>query len=216
MRAHDSVEIFQLVVLDSLNASTKFEFMDFWERVKTKTGKEPPYKDRFGQLNHMRVGFKHRAISPNLSELREVAAVIFPFFVEVCRDFLGVDFSKLSLVELVDDGAVRERLGKADDLICAQKYEEALPEIAIALHLVLSQKYPRSPWEPPLSALFDPHSSSHRPPRIRRSSSFNLLSGASAVVQEIETALEGLHDRVYGQAQVLEMLIWKIDLQRYG
>ena len=126
LRVHDSVEIFQLVVLDSLNASTKFEFMDFWERVKTKTGKEPPYKDRFGQLNHMRVGFKHKGVAPNLSELREVAAVIWPFFVEVSQDFLGVDFANQSLAVLVDDVSFQEHMGKADVLIAAHNYVDAL------------------------------------------------------------------------------------------
>jgi hypothetical protein len=215
LRAHDSIEIFQLVVLDSLNLSTKFEFMEFWERVKSKTSKEPPFKDRFGQLNHMRVGFKHRAVCPNLSELREVATVIWPFFVEVSRDFLGLDFAEQSLAVLVDDVSVQEHLGKADALITAQNYDDALAEITIALHAALNQKYPRSPWAQ-TSDLIDPDSSSRRPPKIAHSSYGNLPSGATELIHVIEKAFEDLHDRTSRQADLLEMLIWKIDLQRYS
>lgn len=219
LRVHDSVEIFQLAVLDSLKAPGKFEFMAFWERVKTSTGKEPPYKDRFGQLNYMRVGFKHKAITPNLSDLREVAAVLLPFFNEVCRDVLGVDFAKLSMAELVDDPAVRERLAKAEGLIDCRKYEDALTEIAVALHLALRRKYPDSPWGPRLSDLLSPDASSRRPPKIEFSR-HNFVEGASGLIrcfeEAIEKALEGLHVRVYNQAQLLEMIIWKIDLQKYS
>jgi hypothetical protein len=215
LRVHDSVEIFQLVVLDSLNVSSKFEFMRFWEEAKNKTGKEPPYKDRFAQLNHMRVGFKHKAICPNLSELREVAAVIWPFFVEVSREFLGVDFAEQSLAVLVDDASVREHLGKADELIAAHNYDDALAEITMALHVVLNQKYPRSPWAQ-TSHLLDPHSSSHRPPKIPYHSYGNALSGAAELIHAIEKGFEDLHDRISTQADLLEMVIWKIDLQKYS
>jgi len=208
-----------LAVLDSLDASGQFKFMTFWETVKTKTGKEPPFKDRFWQLNHMRVGFKHRAIVPNLSDLREVAAVLPPFFTEVSRDVLHVDFADLSLAELVEDAGVRERLARADGLINSQKYEEALAEIAIALHLALRQKYPDSPWGPRVSDLLGPDLSSRRPPKIE--GEFYLsLEGASAFLRDfreaVEKALEDLHGQVYSQAQLLEMLIWKIDLQKYS
>jgi hypothetical protein len=219
LRVHDAVEIFQLVVLDNLGVSGKFEFMDFWGKVRTKTDKEPPYKDRFGQLNHMRVGFKHKAIVPNLSDLREVAAVVLPFFNEVCRDVLQVDFARLSLAELVEDRGVRERLAKAEDLINSQRYDDALAEIAIALHLALRQKYPDSPWGPRLSDLLGADLSPGRPPKIEFSR-YNFLDGASTLVRSFEEAiektLEGLHARLYSQAQLLEMLIWKIDLQKYS
>ena len=218
LRVHDSVEIFQLVVLDSLSVPSA-GFMDFWEKVKTKTRKEPPYKDRFDQLNLMRRGFKHKAIVPNLSELREVAAVVLPFFNEVCRDALNVDFARLSLAELVEDPAVRGRLAKAEDLINSQKYEEGLAEIAIALHLALRQKYPDSSWGPRLSDLLDPDLSSRRPPKIEFSGS-SYLDGVSDLVRRfeeaIEKALETLNARVYSQAQLLEMLIWKMDVQKYS
>jgi len=215
LRVHDSVEIFQLVVLDNLSVSSRFEFMKFWEEVKNKTGKEPPYKDRFAQLNHMRVGFKHKAICPNLSELSDVAAVIWPFFVEVSRDFLGVEFAEQSLAVLVDDVSAREHLGKADELIAAHNYDDALAEITIALHVVLNQKYPRSPWAQ-TSDLLDPHSSSHRPPKIPYHSYGNTLSGAAGLIHAIEKAFEDLHDGISRQAELLEMLIWKIDLQKYS
>ena len=215
LRVHDSVEIFQLVVLDNLNVSSKFEFMKFWEEVKNKTGKEPPYKDRFGQLNHMRVGFKHKGVAPNLSELGEVASVIRPFFVEVSREVLGVDFAELSVAVLVDDADVREHLSKADGLIAARKYDDALGEIGIALHLTLSQKYPRSPWAS-FSDLLDPNSWCRRPPKIPYSSYGNVLSGASELIHKIEEFFQDLHDRVSRQADLLEMLIWKIDLQKYS
>jgi len=92
LRVHDSIEIFQLVVLDGLGLSGKYEFMDLWEKVKSKTGQEPPYKERLRQLNGMRVAFKHHAILPNLSELRELAAAVYPFIAGVSAGLLRVDF----------------------------------------------------------------------------------------------------------------------------
>jgi hypothetical protein len=217
LRIHDAIEIFQRFVLDSLNVNVPndLKFMEFWERVKIATTKEPPYKNRVALLNDMRGGFKHKAICPNPADLRDVAAVIQPFFAEVCRDFLGVDFDKVSLADLVDDDRARERLHKADDLIESQNYGEALSEIAIALHIVLAQKYPRSPWAS-TSDLLDTGPSSDRPPRIPYHRYGNVLSGAGDLIHKIEEGFEKLHDRISRQADLLEMLIWRIDLQEYS
>lgn len=215
LRVHDAVEIFQLFVMDGLNAPTKFVFMEFWEKVKVASGKEVPYKGHFDRLNAMRVGFKHKGVCPNLAELRDLAAVIFPFFVEVCRDVLGVDFTNLSLADLVDDIGVQEHLRKADVFIESQKYEDALSEAAIALHLVLNQKYPRSPWAPSPD-LLETGPSSRRPPKINHYNTGELPSGASTLIHEIEKAFEELHDRISRQSDLLKMLVWKIDLQQYS
>lgn len=126
-----------------------------------------------------------------------------------------VEFDKISLADLVDDDRARERLHKADDLIESQNYEEALSEIAIALHIVLAQKYPRSPWAS-ASDLLDTGPSSDRPPKIPYHSYGNALSGAGELIHKIEEGFEKLHDRISRQADVLEMLIWRIDLQEYS
>ena len=216
LRVHDAVEMFQLVVLEAVGASGKFEFMSFWEQVKVKTSKEPPYKDRMGQLNHMRVGFKHKGVLPDLSELRDVAEIVSRFFSEVSREYLQLDFSTLTLAELVDDAEVQQHLRAAGDLIDAENYSEAVIETAKAFYIVVTQHSPRAPWRPQGSDLLDLDFSSQARSRIRATSELANLSGVPDLLHTIEEQFQGLHDRVFQHARLLEMLIWNIDLKRYG
>ena len=66
LRLHDSIEIFQSVVLDKIGApKQKYgSFMQFWDLVKKETDADPPYRDRFRALNELRVNFKHHALLP--------------------------------------------------------------------------------------------------------------------------------------------------------
>lgn len=211
LRLHDSIEIFQLVVLDKLGVPRKQGggFMEFWEQVKSKGAKEPPYKDRLRQLNEMRVAFKHHAILPHPTDLRELSAAVHPFFVEVSEEILGLDFSMVSLADLVDDPNVREHMKSAERSIRSQEYQDAVSEITIAFYLVVHQKYSEIPKYLGFSSgLF---AISH-PPKLNLG---DIPYEAQAAVHEIEKALESLHSQLQEQGEMLEMLAWKIDWQRY-
>jgi len=79
----------------------------------------------------------------------------------------------------------------------------ALGEIGIALHLTLSQKYPRSLGLRSLTS-FDPNSWCRRPPKIPYSSYGNVLSAPLSLFHKIEEFFQDLHDRVSRQADLLE------------
>jgi len=216
LRVHDAVEMFQLVVLEAVGASGKFEFMNFWEQVKVKTSREPPYKDRMGQLNHVRVGFKHKGVLPDLSELRDLADIVLPFFSEVSREFLNVDLSTLSLAELIDDAEAQRHLSAAATLIDAQNYDEAVVEAAKAFYVVATKDSPRTPWGPHGSDFFDLDTSAHGHTHLSLRASLSNVDGVAGLVRAIDDRMEALYDQILRQARLLEMLTWKIDLKRYG
>lgn len=212
LRVHDSIEIFQLVVLEKLDISRKpgSGFMEFWESVRSRVGREPPYKDRLRQLNEMRVAFKHHAILPNLNELRELSTTVRLFLLEVSRDFLVLDFSAISVAGLVDDPDVREHIMAAENLITSQDYKAAVAELAIAFDFTVHQKYSEVPDY--LSDIFGPTRFS-QPQELNRN---NLPYELLGLAWEIEKALERLDLQLHQQGEMLEMIAWKIDWQRYS
>lgn len=192
LRLHDSIEIFQLVVLDKLGVPRKqgSGFLEFWEQVKSKGAKEPPYKDRLRQLNEMRVAFKHHAILPHPPELRELSAAVRPFFVEVSQDILGLDFSMVSLADLVDDSNVRDNIKSAEGLIHSQEYQDAVSKLAIAFYLVIHAKYSEIPEHLRSdSSRFE----FFHPPKLNLG---DIPHEARGAVHEIERALGRLHSQL--------------------
>ncbi len=161
LQMHDSVEIFQVVVLESVRAPINHRrpFMEFWDRVKDKTGAEPPYRHLFDVFNNMRVQLKHHAIVPDLTELRGLCAVIPSFFSEVSAKFLNIDFSTISLADLLENREARDRMKEAEQAMLSADYQTALGKIAVAFEILMQgsdnefDRYvsfgPKLSWERP-------------------------------------------------------------------
>lgn len=137
---HDASEHFLLIVADKLGISTnKVSFLNYWEKVESKK-KHLPNKNDMSKLNQMRVSFKHHGILPNPDECRQIPYVLNSFFSSVSQDILGVDFSKISLADLVEYDDVNKILKKSEKFLNQGNYEESITESAEAFKLLEEEK----------------------------------------------------------------------------
>jgi hypothetical protein len=210
LQMHDSIEIFQVVVLDWIGvspSSDRSSFMAFWSLVKDKTGSEPPYKSIFKGLNEIRVQFKHHAILPNLQELRTLCAVVPSFYLEVCANVLNLDFTRISLADLLENDEVRSHMKKAEAAIASEEYKNALAESAIAFTALIQEKDTQpAQYVTHGLELFHRMSLSVSPKWER------LPVDVSREVDKLCKAFEAQINQV---KIVVEMLAWGVDLQKY-
>lgn len=213
LRLHDSIEIFQSVVLDKLGVpKQKYgSFMEFWDLVKKQTGADPPYRDRFRALNELRVNFKHHALLPNLQELQDLAVVVPLFFEDVCRRIVELDFRKLSLGDLIPEGEVRDRVKAGEGLAESHEREEAVAQFAVAMELLLRGKYANIPTHLHFDFNLFKHERVTYEERLRRSCG-ELESEAVAALEDCFQELQSQIEELRG---VVEMIAWGVNLQEY-
>lgn len=112
----DAVEAFLIAVGDyvkvEIDQNTKFDkyFVLINEKISPK---ELPFKSKLLRLNRIRVDSKHYGIQPARDECERVMVSVREFFDEVASSVLGVNFSTVSAIDLLDDGEMKDLLLEA-------------------------------------------------------------------------------------------------------
>lgn len=112
----DAVEAFLIALGDHVKAeidqNTKFDkyFLQINEKIFPK---ELPFKNKLIRLNRIRVDSKHYGIQPARDECERVVLSVREFFEEASSSVLGVNFSTVSAIDLLDDGEMKNLLLEA-------------------------------------------------------------------------------------------------------
>lgn len=112
----DAVEAFLIAVGDYVKAeidqNTKFDkyFVLINEKISPK---ELPFKSKLLRLNRIRIDSKHYGIQPARDECDRVVVSVREFFDEVSSSVLGVNFSTVSAIDLLDEGEMKDLLLEA-------------------------------------------------------------------------------------------------------
>jgi hypothetical protein len=135
---HDAVELLMLAVLDHLQVATKRrrDFMDFWSDIKQAGHVEPPDFVAMESLNKLRVGLKHNGNLPHPRTVRDLLPRVLGFFENALKAYCGLNYSDVSLIDLVPDPEVCSMLRDAQKKFSSGEKPEALKILKIALHKV--------------------------------------------------------------------------------
>lgn len=112
----DAVEAFLIAVGDHVKAeldqNTKFDkyFVQINDKISPK---ELPFKSKLLRLNRIRIDSKHYGIQPARDECERVVVSVREFFDEVSSSVLGVTFSTVSAIDLLDTGEIKDLLIEA-------------------------------------------------------------------------------------------------------
>lgn len=112
----DAVEAFLIAVGEhvgvTIDQNTKFDkyFSQIDDKIKPK---ELPFKLKLVRLNRIRVDSKHYGIQPSRDECDRLAVSVREFFDEASNSLLGVSFSTVSALDLLDEGEVKQTLVEA-------------------------------------------------------------------------------------------------------
>ena len=130
---HDAVELFLQLTSEHLDIGKEgLKFMEYWDLISKKLDIELSQKESMRRLNRARVSLKHHGTLPSKLDIEAFRASSTAFFKENTPIIFGVDFSQISLIELIQYEGVKNKLKNAEKLAKENKIEEALDKVALA------------------------------------------------------------------------------------
>lgn len=134
---HDASEMLLQIAAERWDASAKRpDFLQYWPMLREK-GIDLPHRAAMERLNSARVGLKHRGVLPARSDVEDFRVIVREFIADTMKLALDIDFDRLSMGELVQDGKLRDLLLEAERAIIDGDHEKALEGAAVAFKLTL-------------------------------------------------------------------------------
>lgn len=136
----DSVEICVWAIIKDKNIQVKdgAPFTGYIEAIQ-KAGLILPQVAKINELNKARVNFKHYGNLPASDEGIKFQSYVEDFLTTSFQDYFNQDFEKVSLVDLVSDPNVREKLKEAESLMLESNFNEAAARVAIAKTMLFAR-----------------------------------------------------------------------------
>ncbi len=132
---HDAVELFLHLAFEhaGLTGKTDVKFLEYWGRLADAS---PPLnlsgKTSMDKLNRARVSLKHYGMPPSPGDVEGFRGSVTSFFEDNCTRVFGVDFERVSMVDLVRSDQVRPHLAATEDAIATGDGVRAMNELALA------------------------------------------------------------------------------------
>lgn len=131
----DSVEMLLRLIAEKNHVSiSKTElFHSIIDKINTKINTDGiKYKTSLNDLNSSRNNFKHSGNEPVKNDVVNFYRDMEAFFVYACSNFLNIDFSNISLVDLIGHQRTINWLKNAEDLLKNEKYVDSVGASACA------------------------------------------------------------------------------------
>lgn len=140
MMFHDAIELFLYLSYEKCGGTKtpdKISFMSYWDEIKGKLKKNLTQKISIGKLDRTRAGLKHHGILVSESMIEGFRVSATNFFEENSQIVFDIDFTELSLIDLIEFEDVKESLEKAKNQLKEGKIEEANKNIGIGFFLLM-------------------------------------------------------------------------------
>lgn len=193
---HDAAEMLMLAAVDHLQIAMpkKWDFMDFWAEIK-KSHAEPPQRIAMEQMNKMRVALKHNGTLPHSQTVRDFLPRLDVFFEEITKNYFdGVNFTELSLADLIDNESVRSMLHQAEQAFASGDKQEAFVKLKLGFDTLMRQL----PREVPL--IKEPPSTGQLPHGVRPlvAPYHQLLSQVVHTINLLSLGIDPIKSRFFG------------------
>jgi hypothetical protein len=134
---HDAIESFNILALEykadilkEINyirkKPTDPNFMEYWDILQLTQ------KESINRFNKARVNFKHHGNLPSKLDIESFRASITNFFEENTQSIFNINFSDLSLIDLIESDETRINLKEAEKLLKENNTKESILKSAIA------------------------------------------------------------------------------------
>lgn len=123
MQFHDAVEMFLLLVAEKRGEKDfqSWNFMKFWDKISDLT-----MKSQMDSMKNRRVRLKHHGEFPSHNDVEECRINVSTFLAENSKIQFDIEFSKISLIDLVSYEDARGYLGKAEMELKDGRYYQCL------------------------------------------------------------------------------------------
>lgn len=136
---HDSVELFLALAAEEVGAKSQYQFMEYWEEIKKNSDVELTQKVAMKRLNKARVNLKHYGNRPNEDDIESYRANVRSFFDENTKQIFGVQYSEVSLVDLIQFDKSRQLAKDAEMDLSNDDFGEAVCLISAAFDAMFDE-----------------------------------------------------------------------------
>lgn len=146
---HEALETFLVAASDHLNLSikTRTEFATYLDKLdETLAPRRLPFRTTLIRINKARVNAKHDSIVPDRAEIPTFVASTESFLEEATEIVFALAFSAVSIVDLLNEGEVKEHLRAAQAALEQQSFADVLIESRKALYLTFEKQFDVSPY----------------------------------------------------------------------
>jgi hypothetical protein len=156
---HDAIELFLQLSSEEFDISKEdIPLMAYWDALNSKIaeiapGQELTQKESVRRLNKARRELKHHGTWPNKLDIEAHRATATAFFSENTTTIFAIDFSSISLVEIVQNENVRKELKQAQEKLKQGVIADALTQVALAFRKLIDDyedkgkdRFGRSPF----------------------------------------------------------------------
>jgi hypothetical protein len=196
---HDSVEMFLKLAATYKNMrSDKFSFMEYWIQIPELT-----LKASMDSFNKLRVNLKHHGQIPSKVDLETSRVNTTDFFHQNTQLIFGVDFSQITIFDLVIYSNVKQYLINAQTLLEANKFSDSVEEVTKAFYeLIDDYKESKSDYR---------HNQFEFTKHIR----FDRWGELKPISKPIEEMARDINDNFKTLNQALEIIALGIDYRKF-
>jgi hypothetical protein len=135
---HDSIELFLELTAEHVDkGKSGMDFLRYWDLLSTKIEGGLAQKEQCRQLNTARVALKHSGVLPSKLSIDGFRSTAKSFFEENTPKVFGINFSEISLIELIINKETKTLLYKAQMLVKERKIDDSLDSIALAFNTLV-------------------------------------------------------------------------------
>lgn len=214
---HDSVELFLQLGLETLDVTSnnKISFIEYWDKISLKLPAEKvlSQKESMRRLNNSRVALKHFGTLPTKQDIDAFRVNVSNFFNENTILIFGIEFSDISLVEMVSCSDARVNLKEAESLLKDARIDDAMDLAAVAFAQILGDytrkikdrfgKYPFSFSAPSFDGVSFSGDDS------------DLANDIDSFADDVDSALADIGDSISELQDVLEIMMLGLDYRKY-
>lgn len=206
---HDSIEMFLLLVAEHNEVKTdNISFMGYWDKFPNLTLKESTraLKDR-------RVNIKHKGLFPSKLDVETSRVTATEFFEQNVGIQFGIDFSTISLIDLISYYDVRFHLEEAHKELEKKNFQESLEKAGIAFY-ELMHAYEEKKDIPFSGSIFSMGKKIHAKGRLR---SYKFTrSNEPYASKEVEDIFERMEETLEKMKEVLKINSLGINYKQYS
>jgi hypothetical protein len=138
---HDSVELFLHLVLEHYNIQNKSPtFSEYFDLIqKEMPSKVISQRETMKKLNTARVAFKHYGTIPSKLDLNFFQGITTSFFIDNCSLYFDLEFSKITMLELVADTEIKGLLTEALEKKELGDTQKSIENVVIAFSTMISK-----------------------------------------------------------------------------
>ncbi|QXP78808.1 MULTISPECIES: hypothetical protein [Winogradskyella] len=191
---HDSIEMFLKLLAEhkGINAS-KFSFLDYWGKIPDLT-----LKESMRNLNARRVNIKHKGLLPAKSEIEISKVNAIDFFNQNTIKQFDIEFTDVSLIELIGYKKVKEYLNKSQTALNTGNTAHSIENCAYAFEELLhTYEKNKSVWgDSPFSVGADMTFMSSFSMGVSRDGNDNGIGKLAEFIDKVKDSIEGLQRAV--------------------